>query len=285
MKMTNEIFLDTSVVIRSDLGTKEIKQRISERVRNYDGTVTGLVVRQEYKRRLLAEAQYLLRQLHEKKSLAALHDHVLNVLPPQQERKRKISLGLIAKFFPNAEEPERTERFARTLRTLLRVGLQQFDETFDRIVWHSGCSCAKFPVTEVVPYKRYDLGPTKCSKTGGTCGITDFLKSRKVECNAILRRLKELAIEKKSKQLQSIERLLEKVLEDPSNAPNLDPCLTVGDLVIALESVGIRTFYTLNSKESQHLCRALNQDLIIRPNDPTKEEHSHLHTDSVWAEY
>ena len=283
--MTNEIFLDTSIVIRRDLGTKEIKERIKERVSHYDACVTGLVVRQEYKRRLLAEAQYLLRQLHEKKSLTELHDHVLNVLPPQQERKRKIALGLIAKFFPTAEEPERTERFRRTLRTLLRIGLRQFDETFDRVLWDSGCSCAKFPVIEKIPYKRYDLGPTKCSKTGGACGIGDFFKSRETECKAILARLKELPPEKKSTQLKAIETGLEHVLKNPTTAPNLDPCLSVGDLVIALESNGIRTFYTLNSKESQHLSRALDQDLVIRPNDPAKAEITHLHTDSVWPEY
>ena len=97
--------------------------------------------------------------------------------------------------------------------------------------------------------------------------------------------MKELPPEKKSTQLKAIETGLEDVLKNPTTAPNLDPCLTVGDLVIALESNGIRTFYTLNSKESQHLCRALDQDLVIRPNDSAKAEITHLHTDSLWPEY
>lgn len=44
-----------------------------------------------------------------------------------------------------------------------------------------------------------------------------------------------------------------------------DPCLEVGDLIIALESIDVQTFYTLNRKESLHFCRVLDQDLIIRP--------------------
>jgi hypothetical protein len=33
----------------------------------------------------------------------------------------------------------------------------------------------------------------------------------------------------------------------------MDPCLTVGDLLIALESEKIPVFYTINAKESQYL--------------------------------
>ena len=51
-----------------------------------------------------------------------------------------------------------------------------------------------------------------------------------------------------------------------------DPCLTVGDLMIALESVGIPTFYTLNGAESLFFCLALRQVLVVRPIDPAKED-------------
>lgn len=52
----------------------------------------------------------------------------------------------------------------------------------------------------------------------------------------------------------------------------MDPCLTVGDLLIALESIDEPSFLTINSRESQHLCRALNQTLIVRPIDPTRPD-------------
>jgi hypothetical protein len=58
----------------------------------------------------------------------------------------------------------------------------------------------------------------------------------------------------------------------PERACSQNPCLTVGDLLIALESAGVHHFFTLNSAESQHLCRAMEQTLVVRPIDPRKED-------------
>ncbi|HEX9971847.1 MAG TPA: hypothetical protein VGD14_07235, partial [bacterium] len=51
-----------------------------------------------------------------------------------------------------------------------------------------------------------------------------------------------------------------------------DPCLTVGDLLIALESNYIPDFYTMNYLESHYFCKALKQNLFVRPNNPDKDE-------------
>jgi hypothetical protein len=60
--------------------------------------------------------------------------------------------------------------------------------------------------------------------------------------------------------------------KNPNKASEEDPCLKAGDLMIALESAGFEQFYTLNSMESQHLCRALGQTLIVCPIDPRQSE-------------
>jgi hypothetical protein len=267
-----ELFVDTSIVIRHSLGSKEIRSRIEERFEQYDHLVTGLVVRQEYKRRLLREGDYLLRTLDRKGSLDALHDHVLNVLPPQQGRKMKIALNLIRFYFPDADKSERTERFRRSLRSLLRVGLRQFDEMFDKILWDSGCACAKFPVVEVELYKKYDFGPINCSRMGASCDLVSFLRARDSELNAIVTVLKELRAEEKSEELRSIEGFISSALANLSRAPESDPCLKLGDLLIALESATIDVVYTMNYKESATLCRALGQTAVVRSNDPGKPD-------------
>ena len=51
-----------------------------------------------------------------------------------------------------------------------------------------------------------------------------------------------------------------------------EPCLSIGDLLIALESSNFSTFYTMNGKESQHLCPSLKQNFIVRPRNPEKED-------------
>ena len=72
----------------------------------------------------------------------------------------------------------------------------------------------------------------------------------------------------KTAELLRIEAFLSGVQDDPEAATAKDPCLTVGDLIIALESLGTTAFYTINGKESQHLCRNSGQDLIVRPVEP-----------------
>ena len=97
--------------------------------------------------------------------------------------------------------------------------------------------------------------------------------------------MKSLPDEKKSPEIKNAEHFLKGLERNPDKARNDDPCLTVGDLLIALESAGIPIFYTLNSKESQHLCRALDQTLIVRPTDPTKPEVLCRNDDREWPEF
>src|SRR5262249_59387988 len=119
----------------------------------------------------------------------------------------------------------------------------------------------------------------------GACGIVQFLNSRQPKWEALLARLKSIPDAKKSSEIKNAERFLERLVKKPDKARNDDPCLTVGDLVIALESAGVSIFYTLNSKESQHLCRALDQTLIVRPIDPTNPEIICSKNDPNWPAF
>jgi hypothetical protein len=76
-----------------------------------------------------------------------------------------------------------------------------------------------------------------------------------------------------------------KIAAEPGNAKKEDPCLTVGDVLIALESAGVGHFLTLNGIESQHFCRILGQTLIVHPVDPTKEAIICDRNDPRWPEF
>jgi hypothetical protein len=281
----DQVFLDTSIQIARWVREREMKELITERIKQYDSTATSLVVRQEFKRRLLKEARYLLNQLNHKGSLEKVQRHIVSILPPQQQRKRNICLEMLTVLFEKADDAERTERAKRYLRTLLRVGLTDFDNSVDAVVWDSNCACAHFPVEEKIPYNRYEFGPDKCSATGSVCGIVEFLKLRQSEMRHVLAHLKQIPEALKSADLQKAETFIEKILENADRAKETEPCLTVGDLIIALESVGTPVFYTLNSKESQHLCRVLKQTLVVRPKNPGHEDVVCLNTDDAWPEF
>jgi hypothetical protein len=249
----------------------ETKARIQAQIERHDISVSSEVVKQEFKRRLLKEAQYLLNQLNKRGSYEKVRRHVLDCLPPQMVRKQKICLQTLESIFEGRDDEELTERAKRSLRRLIKFGLGEFEETVGSIVREVACACSRYPVQE----KKtgvFDFGTDRCSKVEGACGIASFLDQRRDILVRIREALRSLPPMRKTQELTRAEAFLDQVLEDPGSAMGNDPCLKVGDLVFALESVGIPIFYTLNYRESRHYCRWLDQDLIVRPINPEHED-------------
>jgi hypothetical protein len=261
-----EVFVDTSIQVARFVHSPETKQRIRNRLELYGSVSTGLVVRQEFKRRLLKEAKYLLELLERCGSFSKVMRHLVDYLPPQWHRKQKICLEALTTIDEQDSDEDRTERLGLFLRGLLRDGLGDFDASVNRLRRGSGCACAEQPVRRR-PGKRerYELGPDRCTEAGTACPVGEFLSKLSGRAQAILDRLKALPAERKTKELVAAEEFLRRRLVDTARASDDDPCLTVGDLLIALESAGVPAFYTLNRKESEHLCPALGQVLIVRP--------------------
>jgi hypothetical protein len=268
------VFLDTSIQIAQVVHGPNTKARIRQRLARHEHTVTGLVVRQEFKRRLLAEAEYLLRQLHRYQSLQEVQQHLIQLYGdwPSRKRKRNICLQTLTQVH-GGTDAECTERMQLYLRSLLVTGLKRFDQRVDTVRRDSGCACARLDVVEKVELRKYDLGPKHCSRTRpGECAVVQFLAHQHEARERILRLLRSLPHAQKSGELRKAERFLVGLSTKLNQAQGEDPCLSVGDLLIALESLGVSNFYTLNSAESQHLCRALEQTLIVCPIDPLKPE-------------
>jgi hypothetical protein len=269
------VFVDTSVQIARVIGSPELKEWIERRLGRYARVVSGLVVRQEFKRRLLKEAKYLLEKLDETKTVVRLRRHLIDHLPRQLERKRNICLTLLQTIDEQDNEGDHADRLRSFLHALLRDGMdEEFDSRVNEVVHDSGCACAVRRVQRTGPNRdRYEFGTDQCSKSDEPCGVVAFLVGHRELTRAILGRLQELTGDAKTSELANAERFLLRVLEEPSGAERLDPCLKVGDLLIALESVGVPHFYTLNRRESEHLCPVLGQVLIVRPkNDAYDDE-------------
>jgi hypothetical protein len=132
-------------------------------------------------------------------------------------------------------------------------GLDLFDSTVGQVVKYSGCGCGA----------STKLGPTKCSVIN-TCKINDFIRSRPNQAKCILDFLMKATSPSKTAEIQKAEAILDRWLNS-GTLPDLDsPCLTVGDLIIALESYGIPAFYTQNARESQFFCSVQNQTMIVQ---------------------
>jgi hypothetical protein len=285
MENNNPLFLDTSIMIARVIHSPEMKSRIAERAGKHSAVVTSLVVKQEFKRRFLKEASYLLKQLNAKRSYSKVRRHVLDVLTLRHYRKQKICLQTLETVFEHSDDADLTERLRRYLRTLLRFGLSDFAASVDYVLWDSGCACSYFPIVEKSQYVAYDFGPDRCSKAGENCGVVNFVREREAAIREILKYLQAIPESDKSSELKRSETFIETVLTNPAEARALDPCLTVGDLVIALESGNIPAVYTLNSRESQHLCRALHQDMVAQSPNYNKDEVVCLAADKEWPTF
>jgi hypothetical protein len=116
---------------------------------------------------------------------------------------------------------------------------------------------------------NFDFGPDRCSKTGNKCRIGDFLKNRLDVLAEIAESLAKIPPGKergaKSDELQAAEDFIQSYRNSPETVRSQDPCTRVGDLLLALESASIPNFYTMNGRESQHLCRIMKQTLYLRP--------------------
>jgi hypothetical protein len=266
------VFLDTTIQIARFVRGKRLKDRIEAFLCTFQLRVTSLVVRQEFKRRLLNEAVYLLLQLRKRGSFEELRRHVQNVLPPQQQRKTKICLDVLATIDEHDSGDDRTARAELFLEELVETGLAEFDELVDHVVEQSNCACARSDIRRKKGGTNYDIGTQKCSQVKDKCGLSAFLADKASTLRSIMRQLSDTPEGDKSEEIKTAEAFGATALATPNAALNHDPCLTVGDLLIALESEGIPTFYTMNYKESQHYCAALGQALAIRKNDPDADD-------------
>ena len=285
MQSTSDLFLDTSIQIARHVHGPQTKAAIKQRLSQHTKHVTSLVVRQEFKRRLLKEAAYLLNLLHRYRSFDEVNQHVIRLFGPWHARKRSICLQALAQVH-GGTDAERTQRLQLYLRSLLVSGLQRFDQAVDELRTDSRCACAQQAVVEKVQLRRYELGNDKCSRAKpGACGIREFFETRTELASKIARYFRAIPPEKKSGEIQRAEKFLAKMGNDSAKMAKEDPCLTVGDLLIAMESAGISHFLTLNGAESQHFCRVLGQTMIVHPVDPTKTEIVCLAEEKEWPEF
>ena len=284
------LFVDTSISIARLLQGHSIRDRI-ERTTAKFRTCSGLVSRQEFKRRVLKDARYLLDVLDRR---GGFEDSLryLNGIRPYQNvgRKAAICIDLMADITGN-DDHEKTDRLRCKLIRLLKSGLVLFDSWFDCNNTASQCWCGKQNVTvrQKGSRKEYEFGGERCSAlTTGQCGIASLIAICAVERKKILNYLQSLPATRKTSELTNAEKFLMEVEADPTTAESLDPCLKVGDLVIALESVvaDAKVVYTMNGRESQHLCRALGQGLVVSPPDPDLDDVECLASDpDSWRDF
>lgn len=280
------VFIDTSIAIARKVHAPSLRVLIEETLSGFEIVVTGTVVKQEYKRRLLKEAKYLLGVLNQYGSFRDAQRHVSEVLPPQSSGKKNICIETLQTIWEEGEaesDESLLDRARSYLRLLLLTGMGDFCDDMDVIVG-AGCACAEYPITELEPYKRYGLGPEKCGECA-TCGVEPFLALKVEHVKRMLELLRSVPAKRKSEQIQRTEAALAQIAGGGTGVRDMQPCLKLGDLVIAMESADVPVFFTMNGKESQYLARSLGQDLVVRAPNWNRANAHCLASSKEWPEF
>jgi hypothetical protein len=161
------LFLDTSIHIARLLHGPAQKGRVEARGGNYL-RASGLVCRQEFRRRVLKTAEQLLRMLTEQKGYGNVHANMTRLVQSKYHKRRAtICLGLLAQATGNTDE-EKTDRLKVRLRTLILTGLSMFDGWLDGPAHESSeCGCGRSEVRERgMSSKSVEMSVASWSKVG-----------------------------------------------------------------------------------------------------------------------
>ena len=252
------IFIDTSVQLLRFIGSSDVKAQINLRLSGHGFSVTSLVVRQEFKRRFLTDVRYVRIALEKNHFDPTETLRYVNAKLSRACNRRKLSICLdilASTGFNGHDFPDMGEKCHLILSRWEDFGLDLFDSSVGHVVKYSGCGCGA----------STKLGPTKCSVIG-TCRVNDFINARPHQAMGILDFLNSATSPAKTTEIKTAEATLDRWLNSGKLPDSDNPCLTVGDLIIALESFGIPAFYTQNARESQFFCSAQEQTMIVHRN-------------------
>ncbi len=198
-------YIDTSVFIARHTQSRKQAEKIETATGSASGRtkVSGLAVRQELKRRLLGDAEYLYRQLDIKNGYAETVHHLNRNRENQYQKNRAgICLGLMASI-TGVDDEDKTDRLKTKLRTLIVTCLSKFDCWIDHLERGSGCRCATIDPVEQKRGGRvtFEMGENKC---GGVCAVNRFLVAMSVPMGAIRNHLTTIIETTERKQLREI---------------------------------------------------------------------------------
>lgn len=261
-----------------------MRSRIEAWLARYRLRVTGTIAVQEFRNRVLRDTYYLLTKLNQFGSYQQTLDYIFNVLPRQLDRKRRICVMILHNLLPGASDEELTERARLYCRALLVYGENRFLQGVDSLGPGVGCYWAQIPVKEKRRYRRYEFADNRCSRAEGRCRIGGALRDREELRRRILDFVEGLPPERMTTELERARAFLRRIGNDRAldRVSEEEPCLKVGDLLLALESVQVPEVYTMNYGESQAYCDVLGQNLTVRPNNPEKNEVQHLQAAKPW---
>ncbi len=232
---------------------------------------TSSYTKVEFGNVVLAPAQYFIRKIDELHSLSSVIDFIGNVLPHDLHKAKVTwSFNLLQKHYGKNEE-ECTEHAQLFLRRLMKLGLAFIDAYCDQPIANgTDCYWVKIGVQSKRNGSLFWQSP-KCTRALKRCRIDEFFIEHRKEFEQIKKAIDDLPEDQKSQQLSIFSEVIEAALADPRMLLDYQVgCRRLADAIIAIDSIGYRSMFGQNEKESTILTDVLNQFFYYLPPNPDK---------------
>lgn len=261
------LFLDTSIPVSQITKGEDFRRRIDYLLSQFKWLGTSSYSQLEYGNRVLDECEYLIRQFRTLGSFNEVQDWLINVLPPQQQRKRTITLNLLQRIYGNNDQ-ESTERALRKLTRLMKLGTDFVRKCYtskgiDEV--RDGTQCYWVSRSLVIKGGQPRWIGASCKKGVKRCNIDKFFIDNTQTFLAISNAISQLATP--SKELINFKTIIDLAKNDPSILLDYKNCRSIADAIIAVDSNGYKSFFSQNIAESQILCQVMDQVFYYLPSN------------------
>lgn len=265
-----EVFLDTTIHCSLHKG-RHFKEHIDRVLKLFRWISTSTYTKVEYGNVVLAPAEYFLREIQARGSLADTLDWIGNVLSDRRHSaKRTWAFNLLVNH-AGMDDAERTERAVLTLKRLMKLGVQ-FVDTHCHEPLEDGTQCywARKGVRKKANGQLVWDSP-KCSRKMKRCAIDEFFTEHRDIFERIKTRIDALPASEQTGQLRDFSQVIGVAIVDPTTLLDYkNGCRRLADAIIAADSRGYRNMFSQNKAESIVLTEVLGQDFYYLPSNHEK---------------
>jgi len=161
------------------------------------------------------------------------------------------------------------EELARFLRLYIPIWWEEFEEGLKLPLQdRTKCPFARKPPID--NGKTFEFATKRKCSASNNCALPNMITGERRRALKLLDRLRGLDKGESTQELEKIKGVLESFFEKDEKNICYEMCNQgIGDLIIALETLGDRTLVTTNAKESNIISPAISQECIVLPFEKT----------------
>lgn len=243
-----EAFLDTSVILSKEFGSKDIVDEIEKALENKRKSSTKYVC-MEINRTFLKDAIFLHSLLVEEMNLSVVFKRV-QAYPKMTARRIKRCLDILSKITDEGQlrvedSIARLANLITGLRIVLLSGISIVTSGTD-------CPLADKEVVHIPPIYTIE---TRCTRDSPECKIVNYMEENRTSITEILNSPVS------NESFEKLRDFLSKLIGNEKIAKGRN-CQKLGDIIICLDSPSDFTIYSTNVKDFAIVCESLGKSFV-----------------------